>query len=120
MKKIWDFEGNGTNYVGDVYDLLKKYRDGLNKQQDVLKATIDTRITADSEALLIFYIGYVTIFEVIVHYTGDVSLKVNYYNKQESLKLNIDNLEDKLDSIVSSEEMGSVVSYLIKIEKLRK
>lgn len=118
--KIWDFEGNDTDYITDVHKLLKKYRDGLNNQQDTLKATIDINITANSEALLTFKFGYVNIFEIVIHYTGSLDLIVSYYNKKENFSINTNDLENKLDSIVRSREMGTVIAYLIKLEKLRK
>lgn len=118
-KKIWDFEGNGTDYITDVYNLLKKYRDGLNSQQDTLRASIDIDITVNSEALLTFKFGYTTIFEVITHYSGNLDLTISYYMKKENFKLNVSELESKLDSVVKSKEMGSVIAYLIKLEKLK-
>jgi len=120
MSKIWNFDGNGTDYITDVHKLLKKYRDGLNSQQDILRASIDISITRNSEALLTFKFGYTTIFEVITHYTGNLDLTVSYYMKKENFKLNVSELENKLDSITKSEEMGSVIAHLIKVEKLRK
>lgn len=119
-KKIWDFEGNGTDHITDVYNLLKKYKDGLNSQQDTLRASIDISITENSEALLTFRFGYTTIFEVITHYTGNLNLTVSYYMDKQKFSLNVSDLENKLDSITKSEKMGSVISYLIKVEKLRK
>jgi phosphoenolpyruvate carboxylase len=119
-KKIWDFEGNGTDYITDVYKLLEKYKDGINNQQDTLIASIDISITRNSEALLTFKFGLVTIFEIITHYTGNLDLIVSYYNRKESFSININDLETKLDSVVKSKEMGTVIAYLIKLEKLRK
>jgi hypothetical protein len=32
MSKIWNFEGNGTNYISDVYKILQEYKSVLESQ----------------------------------------------------------------------------------------
>jgi len=123
MGKIWDFDGNGKDYVTDVSKLLFEYKDGLNKQQKELEANIDYSINSDGEAIIKLYVSgsnirHRDIFIVEVKFNGLFDLTIHYYDLvKEEKSLTLKDLECVLDDVVKSEKMGLLIAHLIKIAK---
>jgi len=114
MSKLWDFPTNGTNYIGEVHQLMKKYAEGLNNQQKDITANIDVSIDNKTNAVVTLNILYTSIFKVTVKFDGKIVLVTNYYGhvKKDKLK-DINELEKKIDSIIKSNDMGMVIRHLI-------
>lgn len=120
MKKIWDFEGNGENYIGDFYKIFKEYSIGLNNSQDVIESNIDVRINRNSEAVFTIISEGFNLIEATVKFDGKVNIKVNSLTKIESKSLKIEDVEDYLDMVIKSKEMGSLISHLMRVSKINK
>lgn len=121
MKKVWSFDTDETNYVSEVNTLFKKYQEGLNKSQDFLKARLDWSIDEMANAILTLSVSSQSIpqrdiFTANIRCDGLVDLAVHYYTTNKFHRsLTIKQLEQLLDEVVKSKEMGSVISYFIKV-----
>lgn len=116
--KIWNFEGNGENYISDVSKILKKYSDGFNESQKALTARIDARVNDKSEA--VFSLNLDNGFNLItctVKFDGYVKLEINYYRDKIKETLKIGEIETLLDEVIKSDKMASLISHLIYIKK---
>jgi hypothetical protein len=120
MSKIWNFEGNGTNYISDVYKILQEYKSGL-ESQCILSVNIEVSMTKRSNARYRFLVGrYNTpIFDLVVKHSGDIDMEISYYMKKNKTSTSVEKLESVLDGIINSEQMGSLIGYLIKLEQIK-
>jgi hypothetical protein len=46
-------------------------------------------------------------------------MKISYYMKKNKTSTNVEKLESVLDGIINSEQMGSLIGYLIKLEQIK-
>lgn len=125
-KKIWNFDFESENYIGDVKRILDEYKDGLNSQQDILIANIDIGINCDGEAVFTFnvndklYVNKNTIFTLAVKHNGTIDITTHYFRDEEVNRgIPILKLDEILDEKVKSERLGSVIAYYISIIKRR-
>ena len=116
--KIWNFEGNGNNYISEVYEILKKYSDGLNTSQSVLISNIDVIINDNSEAVYLMRLdnGY-SLMSCLVKFDGTVNLEINYYKEKGNYILKIGEIEPFLDEVIKSNKMGSLLSFLMRVKE---
>lgn len=124
MAKLWDFVGNGKDYVSDYMKLLKEYKDSLNEQQGYLICKLDLELSINSDFLIKvnvsdkLYTNVNTIFTIVVKPNGLSDLYTHYYNKRDEIKNNdIKTLESKLDEKIKSKELGSLLSFYISLAK---
>lgn len=120
MKKVWNIEGYGNDYVSDVYKKIREYSDGLNKSQEYIKSDISININYDSnvEIKLFVITPRCEIFKVEVESSGDLNLCLSGLRniKRHSL-IKPDELYQILDETIASDEMGSVIGHLIEVSK---
>lgn len=131
MEKIWNFVDD-ISHNDDVSKLLAQYATSLNKQQSSIEAIVDIGIDYSGQAVFKLYVGYIQsngtgyspkssdIFTIKVKFNGNVELTIHYYDRNETSEISFDKLETTLDSVIKSEEMGSLINYIIRISKLIK
>lgn len=122
-EKLWQFDDTLIDIKG-VKELLSKYSEGLNKQQDTIKASIDVSMNYDSEAEMKLFITDTNlsmrsdIFKVTFKISGKLYLETFFYS--ESIitpNLSIEELETLLDERVKDERIGNVIGYYISVIK---
>jgi hypothetical protein len=118
-KKIWNFEDNGETHIPDVIGLMKEYVSGFNESQKLIEAHIDASINDRSEAVIrmILDSGYVLI-SCTIGFDGFVEVSINYYPLMKSVRMEIRKLEEYLDKVIQSKEMGSVISHLMRVKEI--
>ena len=119
MGKIWDFEGNGVDNLTPLKELMTEYRDGLNSQQEHLKASF--KFGADLERVVPFvdfFIDQHQIFRIESQQHGyEITYSIVSSHKKISISNGIKGLEKYLDALISSNEMGNKISHLTRVKK---
>lgn len=118
--KTWKIEKNDTN--DKVIEILKKYTTSLSDASDgILKGSIETELN-NNKIYYYFYInGKINRYKLfsigLIDLNYIISFTVNYFNSETTDTINIDDLEEKIDNIIQGEKIGSLLNYLIEIEK---
>jgi hypothetical protein len=123
MKK---FKLNVDSEKVDIIKLLNEYSSSLSLDSgDVLSGLIETRII-DNKIIYDFKIKYVDnlsskIFEIcVLDMVSNISLTIFYFKDTETFYIKDDELENKIDEIISSDKMGDFMGYLILINSKQK
>ncbi len=119
--KLDSYKGNDK-----VIELLKEYSKSLKESSNnALGVSLDMNLMSSRIHYTFSVLGInkhfsVKIFDIeLVDLTGLVNLTVSYFDSKKSFYLTINELEEKIDSIISSEKMGKYIRYLIDLD-LRK
>jgi hypothetical protein len=119
MGKVWNFEGNGVDNLTPLKELISEYRDGLNSQQEHLKASF--KFGADLERVVPFvdfFIDQHQIFRVeSQEYGYEIAYNIVTQHKRICITNGIKGLEKYLDALISSDEMGNKISHLTRVKK---
>lgn len=122
--KLWDFDGNGENYIHDVRLILSEYSDSLNKQQDTIVASIKVDVNYDSNAEFTLNINdklglrEQKVFTVVVFPNGMVRVTTHYYGNCDFVgNVKIEELDSLLEKKIKEKEMGTFLSYYMSIIK---
>ncbi len=122
MKK---FKLNVDTEKVDIIKLLNEYSSSLSLDSGVLSGLIETRII-DNKIIYDFKIKYgenlsSKIFEIcVLDMVGNISLTIFYFKDTETFYIKDDELENKIDEIISSDKMGDFMGYLILINSKQK
>jgi len=109
----------------DIIKLLNEYSSSLSLDSGVLSGLIETRII-DNKIIYDFKIKYgenlsSKIFEIcVLDMVGNISLTIFYFKDTETFYIKDDELENKIDEIISSDKMGDFMGYLILINSKQK
>lgn len=121
----WKLDSNEGS--DKIIELLKLYSKSLKEcSGNSLQVCLDANLINDKihytfNILGINHVFNVKIFDIsLIDLKGLVNLNVNYFNGNKSFYLNINELEKKIDSIVSSEKMGKYIRYLIDLDLKKK
>lgn len=118
--KTWKIDKNDTN--DRVIEILKKYTTSLSDASDsILKGSIETELN-NNKIYYYFYInGKINRYKLfsigLIDLNYIISFTVNYFNSETTDTINVDDLEEKIDNIIQGEKIGSLLNYLIEIEK---
>jgi len=122
MKK---FKLNLDTEKVDIIKLLNEYSSSLSLDSGVLSGLIETRII-DNKIIYDFKIKYgenlsSKIFEIcVLDMVSNISLTIFYFKDTETFYIKDDELENKIDEIISSDKMGDFIGYLILINSKQK
>ena len=122
MKK---FKLNVDTEKVDIIKLLNEYSSSLSLDSGVLSGLIETRII-DNKIIYDFKIKYrenlsSKIFEIcVLDMVSNISLTIFYFKDTETFYIKDDELENKIDEIISSDKMGDFMGYLILINSKQK
>jgi hypothetical protein len=122
MKK---FKLNVDTEKVDIIKLLNEYSSSLSLDSGVLSGLIETRII-DNKIIYDFKIKYgenlsSKIFEIcVLDMVSNISLTIFYFKDTETFYIKDDELENKIDEIISSDKMGDFIGYLILINSKQK
>jgi hypothetical protein len=123
MKK---FKLNVDTEKVDIIKLLNEYSSSLSLDSGgVLNGLIETRII-DNKIIYDFKIKYgdsfsCKIFEIcILDMVSNISLTIFYFKDTETFYIKDDELENKIDEIISSDKIGDFMGYLILINSKQK
>jgi hypothetical protein len=122
MKK---FKLNVDTEKVDIIKLLNEYSSSLSLDSGVLSGLIETRII-DNKIIYDFKIKYgenlsSKIFEIcVLDMVSNISLTIFYFKDTETFYIKDDELESKIDEIISSDKMGDFMGYLILINSKQK
>lgn len=110
----------------DIGKLLINYSKSLSEDtNNVLSGLTENRIS-DGKIIYDYKIKYgenllFKIFEIcLLDMNGNVSLSVFYFKDSETFYIKDDELENKIDGIISSDKMGDFMGYLILINSKQK
>jgi len=109
----------------DIIKLLNEYSSSLSLDSGVLSGLIETRII-DNKIIYDFKIKYgenlsSKIFEIcVLDMVSNISLTIFYFKDTETFYIKDEELENKIDEIISSDKMGDFMGYLILINSKQK
>lgn len=116
-RKIWSID-TSHNPIQEVSELLAKYRDGLNSQQDVVKARFLFNLDENNGTTKAsFYIESSLIFLIVMNWDKNFIFN-NHISGNTSLLKDLDHLEKALDSFVTSDESGRMLFHLIRCKEI--
>ena len=110
----------------DIGKLLTNYSKSLSEDTNgVLSGVINNRIS-EGKIIYDYEIKYernlsCKIFEIsLLDMNGNLSLTVFYFKDSETFYIKDNELENKIDEIISSDKMGDFMGYLILINSKQK
>lgn len=122
-KKLWDLS---TPPFDNVFDLLSKYSEGLKEStNNLIRSTTELEIINNRFIYKFILHGdmssprfSIVLFRIeLLDLSGRIVLETFYMNKSESIHILYKNLEEFLDNIISSDNMGKYIRYLMEVEK---
>ena len=123
MKK---FKLNVDTEKVDIVKLLNEYSSSLSLDSGgILSGLIETQII-NNKIIYEFKIKYgdnlsCKIFEIcVLDMVSNISLTIFYFKDTETFYIKDDELESKIDEIISSDKMGDFMGYLILINSKQK
>lgn len=118
------FKIGKLNITVDIGDLLKNYAKSLSENTNgALSCILPYRIS-EGKIIFEFKVKYDTndsfkIFEIcLLDIEGNLALTVFHFEKYETFYITLDKLEDKIDEIISSDEMGKFIGYLLLVHTI--
>jgi len=113
-------------YSERIVKLLNGYSSSLSLDSGgVLNGLIEHRIV-DNKIILDFKIKYgdnvsCKIFEIcFLDMIGNISLTIFYFKNNETFYIKDDELESKINEVISSDKMGNFIGHLISINSKQK
>jgi hypothetical protein len=120
-KKIWLIPTEDDSQVTKVMELMRKYSDGLNSSQDLLKSSVDAFMDTTGDPVFSItanghLIASVRLGMNYSHSQFCIILKLNHFKKVEQTYFSIEQLEKAMDDAIAGHEMGSYVAHLMAVE----
>lgn len=118
------FQLNKDTKTTYIADLLNNYSSLLSSDnREVLNGLVECKIE-NNKIIYNFKIEYgrmsvFKIFKIIdMDMGGNISFTIFYLDSTETHYMNINELENKIDEVISSKKMGDLIKYLLRINLL--